>query len=138
MAPNAAPFTDDALTKVMIPVLVYAAENDDLTLVRYHAARLAKALPRAECVLVKGAGHFSFIASFPTLLKIIAGDGGRDPDGFDRHAFHEVMNRVIVGFFNRTLRPDGDTLTRGAQPPCCRYGWVPGGQRLRHRASRRY
>src|SRR5262249_27219366 len=74
MAPNAAPFTDDALAKVTLPVLVYAAEKDDLTLVQYHAERLAKALPRAECVLVKGAGHFSFIASFPAVLKIIAGE----------------------------------------------------------------
>jgi predicted dienelactone hydrolase len=103
MAPNAAPFTDDALVKVTVPVLVYAAEKDDLTRVRYHAERLAKAVPRVDCVLVKGAGHFSFIASFPMALKIIAGEGARDSDGFDRDAFHEVMNREIVGFFNRTL-----------------------------------
>src|SRR5262245_11034284 len=120
MAPNAAPFTDDALAKVTVPVLVYAAEKDDLTRVPYHAERLARALPQAECVLVKGAGHFSFIASFPTALKILAGEGARDPNGFDRDAFHEVMNREIVGFFNRTLRPAGDTLTKGAQPPSCR------------------
>jgi predicted dienelactone hydrolase len=120
MAPNAAPFTDDALAKVTVPVLVYAAENDSLTRVRYHAGRLAMALPQAECVLVKGAGHFSFVASFPTALKIVAGEGARDPDGFDRDAFHEVMNREIVGFFDRTLRPAGGTLTKGAQPPSCR------------------
>jgi predicted dienelactone hydrolase len=120
MAPNAAPFTDDALAKVAVPVLVYAAENDDLTRVRYHAERLARALPQAECVLVKGAGHFSFVASFPPALKIVAGEGARDPDGFDRDALHEVMNREIVEFFNRTLRPGGDTLTKGAQPPSCR------------------
>src|SRR6266446_3673277 len=59
MAPNAAPFTDAALAKVAVPVLVYAAENDDLTRVQYHGERLAKTLPQAECVLVKGAGHFS-------------------------------------------------------------------------------
>jgi len=120
MAPNAAPFTDDALAKVTVPVLVYAAEKDDLTRVRYHAERLARALPQAECVLVKGAGHFSFIASFPTALKMVAGEGARDPGGFDRDALHEVMNREIVGFFNRTQRPARDTLTKGAQPPSCR------------------
>src|SRR5262249_39250603 len=69
MAPNAARFTDDALAKVTVPVLVYAAEKDDLTRVRYHAERLAKVLPQAECVLVKGASHFSFIASFPTAAE---------------------------------------------------------------------
>jgi predicted dienelactone hydrolase len=120
MAPNAAPFTDDALATVTVPVLVYAAEKDDLTRVQYHAERLARALPQTKCVLVKGAGHFSFVASFPAALKIVAGEAARDPDGFDRDALHEVMNREIVGFFNRTLRPTGDTLTTGAQPPSCR------------------
>jgi predicted dienelactone hydrolase len=120
MAPNAAPFTDDALAKVTVPVLVYAAENDDLTRVRYHAERLATALPQTKCVLVKGAGHFSFVASFPAALKIVAGEGARDSDGFDRDALHDVMNREIVGFFNRTLQPARDTLTKGTQPPSCR------------------
>jgi predicted dienelactone hydrolase len=120
MAPNAARFTDDALAKVTLPVLVYAAEKDDLTRVQYHAERLARTLPQAECVVVKGAGHFSFVANFPAALKIVAGEGARDPNGFDRDALHEVMNREIVGFFNRTLRPGGDTLTKGAQPSSCR------------------
>src|SRR5438477_3750852 len=68
MAPNTALFTDDALAQVAVPVRVYGAERDDLTLVRYHAERLAKALPQTEYVLVKQAGHFSFITSFPGVL----------------------------------------------------------------------
>ena len=120
MAPNAARFTDDALAKVTVPVLVYAAEKDDLTRVRYHAERLARALPQAECVLVKGTGHFSFVASFPVALKILAGEPARDPDGFDRDAFHQVMNREVVGFFNRTLLRASDTFTRSARPASCR------------------
>ena len=120
MAPNAARFTDDALAKVTVPVLVYAAEKDDLTRVPYHADRLAKAVPGAECVVVKGAGHFSFVAGFPAALKILAGDAARDPRGFDRDTLHDVMNPEIVGFLDRTLRPGRDRLTRGAQPPSCR------------------
>jgi len=77
-------------------------------------------LPQVKCVLVKDAGHFSFVASFPMVLKIVAGEAARDQDGFDRDALHEVMNREIVGFFNRTLRPAGDTLIKGAQPRSCR------------------
>jgi predicted dienelactone hydrolase len=113
MAPNAARFTDDALAKVTVPVLVYAGEKDDLTRVPYHAERLARALPRVECVLVKGAGHFAFVAGFPAGLKMVAGEAARDPAGFDRATLHEAMNREIVGFFDRTLRPDGEML-RGA------------------------
>lgn len=105
LAPNALPFTDEALRKVTVPVRLYAAERDDLTLVRYHAERLARTLPRdREYVLVPGAGHFSFVAGFPSLLKLIVGEAARDPDGFDREALHEVMNREIVDFFDRKLR----------------------------------
>jgi predicted dienelactone hydrolase len=104
LAPNALPFTDEALGKVVVPVRLYAAERDDLTLVRYHAERLAKALPRdREYVVIRGAGHFSFVAGFPALLKIIAGEGARDPDGFNREAMHEVMNPEVVDFFDRKL-----------------------------------
>jgi predicted dienelactone hydrolase len=117
MAPNAAPFTDDALAKVAVPVRVYGAERDDLTLVRYHAERLAKALPpETEYLLVKKAGHYSFIASFPRALKLVAGEAAQDPEGFDRDAMHEMMNPEIVGFFNRKLRPGENTPDQGAQP----------------------
>src|SRR5438093_4247577 len=109
MAPNTAPFTDDALAQVAVPVRVYGAERDDLTLVRYHAERLAKALPpQTEYVLVKRAGHFSFVASFPGVLKLVAGEAAQDPEGFDRDGMHEVMNREIVEFFDRKL-PSGQT-----------------------------
>jgi predicted dienelactone hydrolase len=109
MAPNTAPFTDDALAQVAIPVRVYGAEHDDLTLVRYHAERLAKTLPPGtEYVLVKRAGHFSIVSSFPGVLKLVAGDAARDPEGFDREAMHKVMNSEIIGFFDRRL-PSGQT-----------------------------
>ena len=104
LAPNALPFTDDALRMVTVPVRLYAAERDDLTLARYHAERLARLLPRdREYVVVRGAGHFSFVAGFPTLLKLLAGEAGRDPDGFDRAVLHAMMNAEIVDFFDRKL-----------------------------------
>ena len=81
------------------------AERDDLTPVQHHAERLAKALaPKAEYVLIKGAGHFSFIASFPDALRNSVGEAGQDPSGFDRNAMHESLNFEIVAFFNRTLK----------------------------------
>jgi len=105
LAPVAALFTDEALSNLTVPVRIYGAERDDLTPVKYHAERLAKALAaKAEYVLVKGAGHFSFIASFPDALRNSAGEAGRDPNGFDRNAMHETLNLEIVAFFNRTLK----------------------------------
>lgn len=104
MAPNAAPFTDEALARVTIPVRLYAAERDELTLVRYHAARLAKVLPPGtEYVLVERAGHFSFVTRSPWALGWLAGDAARDPAGFDRDALHATMNPEIADFFDRTL-----------------------------------
>lgn len=120
MAPHAIRFTEEALARVPVPVLVYAGEKDDLTRVPYHGERLARTVPRVECVLVKGAGHFSFVASFPPALRLMAGAAARDPAGFDRDAFHEALDREIVAFFDRTLRPGGDAPTKAAEPRSCR------------------
>jgi hypothetical protein len=46
----------------------------------------------------KRAGHFSCIASVPGALTLLAGEGARDPAGFDRDAFRGVMNHEILGF----------------------------------------
>jgi predicted dienelactone hydrolase len=127
MAPNAAPFTDDALAQVAVPVRVYGAERDDLTPVRYHAERLAKALPpRTEYVLVKRAGHFSFVASFPRVLRLVAGEAAQDPEGFDRDAMHEVVNSEIVGFFDRKLPSDRTRWTMIAPRERSRSAGLPG------------
>lgn len=105
LAPHAALFTDEALSNIAVPVRIYGGGRDNLTPVRFHAERLAKLLgPKAEYVLIKGAGHYSFMAGFPEVLKNSVGEAGRDPEGFDRIAMHESMNPEIVDFFNRTLK----------------------------------
>ena len=74
-------------------------------------------VPTADAAPPWNVGYRNFIASFPPVLKIIAGEGARDPGGFDRDALHAVMNREIVEFFNRTLPPAGNTPIKDAQPP---------------------
>src|SRR2546430_16850305 len=107
MGPKPYTSADDSLAQVCVPVRVYGEERYYLTLVRYHADRLARPLPpQTEYVLVKRAGHFSFVASFPGVLRLVAGEAAQDPEGFDRDAMHEVMNSEIVGFFDRKL-PSG-------------------------------
>jgi predicted dienelactone hydrolase len=107
MAPNVAPFTDDALAKVAVPVRVYGAEHDDVTLVKYHSERLAKGRPPGtEYLVVKQAGHFSFVSPFPWGVGLLAGDAARDPAGFGRAAMLETINREILDFFDRTLRTE--------------------------------
>jgi predicted dienelactone hydrolase len=93
LAPVGALFTDEALSNLAVPIRIYGAERDDLTPVQHHAERLAKALgPKVEYVLIKGAGHFSFIASFPDALRNAVGEAGQDPRGFNRNAMHETVN----------------------------------------------
>jgi predicted dienelactone hydrolase len=105
LAPVVALFSDEALSTLAVPVRIYGAERDDLTPVQYHAGRLAEVLgPKAEYILIKGAGHFSFIDSFPDALKDSVGEAGKDPIGFDRNAMHDTINLEIVAFFNRTLK----------------------------------
>jgi len=117
LAPVAALFTDEALSNLTVPVRIYGAERDDLTPVKYHAERLAKALaPKAEYVLIKGAGHFSFLASFPDALRNSVGEAGQDPSGFDRNAMHETLNPEIVAFFNRTLKINRDEAYPSVHP----------------------
>ena len=66
---------------------------------------VAKALPPdSEHVVVRGAGHFSFVTRFPGALKLLAGEAARDPAGFDRDTMHATMNPEIVSFFGRKLR----------------------------------
>src|SRR5258706_2531229 len=70
MAPHAALFTDDALSNLAGPMRIYGAERDDLTPPKYHAERLPRTFAmKAENVLIKGAGHYSFIARFPDPLR---------------------------------------------------------------------
>lgn len=105
LAPVGALFTDEALSNLAVPVRIYGAERDGLTPVKYHAERLAKALaPGAEYILVKGAGHFSFVAGFPDALKNSVGEAGQDPKGFDRNAMHETLNPEIIAFLNQALK----------------------------------
>jgi predicted dienelactone hydrolase len=126
MAPNAAPFPDDALARMAVPARVYGAERDDLTLPRHHATRLARLLPpQTEYILVGGAGHFSFMTSFPWALKIAAGEAARDPEGFDRDAMHVAMNRDILDFFDRKLGGTPGSVTSAADAPRAGSGPAP-------------
>jgi hypothetical protein len=49
-------------------------------------------------------------------VKIVAGEAARDPEGLDRNAMHEVMNREIIDFFDRKLPSGQKTSDMGTQP----------------------
>jgi len=105
MAPPGILLDPVSLSKVNVPVRIYAAEFDAVVPPRYHAEPLRQAIkPTPEFVLVRGAGHYSFVEPFPEAIRREVGEGATDPPGFDRAAFQERLQREIVEFLDRVLR----------------------------------
>lgn len=105
MAPPGILFDPVSLARVGVPVRIYAAELDAVVPSRYHAEPLRQTIkPTPELVLVRGAGHYSFIDPFPDAVKRQVGEGAIDPPGFDRAIFQETLRREVAEFFDRALR----------------------------------
>jgi predicted dienelactone hydrolase len=105
MAPPGIVLDPVSLAKVGVTVRIYAAELDAVVPGRYHAEPLRQTIkPTPELVLVRGAGHFSFVEPFPEAVRRQAGEGATDPPGFDRSAFQEELRREIPEFLDRALR----------------------------------
>lgn len=91
----------ERLAAVQVPVQLWSAEQDDKVPYASNARRLREGLgARAEFHSVAGAGHHAFLLPCP-LLK--APEFCKDPEGFDRAAFHARMNAEVVAFFGRQL-----------------------------------
>jgi predicted dienelactone hydrolase len=104
MAPPGILLDPVSLAKVGVPVRIYAAELDAVVPARYHAEPLRQTIkPMPEFVLVRGAGHYSFVEPFPEAIKEQVGEGAIDPPGFDRAAFQEKLRREVAEFFDRVL-----------------------------------
>lgn len=94
----------NALDNVKVPVLIYRAGKDDVLVYPYHAETIHRQLSeQSRLVVVENAGHYSFIAPFPSSIKYEVGDAADDPKGFNREQFHETLNREIGEFFNEAL-----------------------------------
>ena len=105
LAPPGILLDPGSLAKVGVPVRLYAAELDAVVPARYHAEPLRETIkPTPEFVLVRGAGHYSFVEPFPEAVKRQVGEAATDPPGFDRAAFQEKLRREIVAFLDHALR----------------------------------
>ena len=79
-------------------------EHDTLT--GSHGDLIAARLPAGtplEHRVVRGAGHFSFLAPFPPEMVNPAFPPSQDPPGFDRAAFHAALYPEVEAFLRRTL-----------------------------------
>lgn len=99
--------SSDQLRDVTVPFQLWEAEFDWITPGR-HVRTIASSLPvPVDHRLVRGAGHFDFLAPCDEDLAGLALDFCVEAPGFRRLRFHQTLNREIVRFFQRTLRESG-------------------------------
>jgi predicted dienelactone hydrolase len=111
--PFTAPFSDATLKALpSARLLFFRPEAENMLKAEFHVSRVVRLLkqrddfPDPQEVLLPGAHHLSFLAVVPESV----GENLAGPEGFDRAAFHEEMNRRavlhdemncrIVAFFN--------------------------------------
>ena len=98
---------EGSLAEVDAPILMLTAEHDSLT--AGHGDLIAARLPPAAVLdhrLIRGAGHFSFLAPFPPERTSPSFPPSQDPPGFDRPAFHAALYPDVEAFLRRTLNAE--------------------------------
>jgi predicted dienelactone hydrolase len=103
-APAAPWFREEgSLDDVRAPILMLTAEHDPYTPAG-HGALIAARVPDPALLehrVVRGAGHFSFLAPFPAAMTNPAFPPSQDPPGFDRPAFHAALYPEVAAFLTR-------------------------------------
>lgn len=106
MAPLGVVFDAEGLAGIAIPLRLYQAADDHVLMNAWNAEHVMALLPRApEHATVPG-GHYVFLAPCSPELTASMPKLCVDPPGVDRPAVHAQINREILDFFNRTLRPE--------------------------------
>ena len=104
-------FDDDGLRAVRIPVQLWASELGGDGVERAHVEAMRATLKLGvDYRRLDGAGHFAFLAPCPPEIARSAPEVCRDPEGFDRRAWHRTFNSEVISFFRQQLLP-------GSRPP---------------------
>ena len=99
---------DGSLANVTAPILVYGGDEDTFA-PTWHAHLILAQVPDKSKVtyrLIPKAGHYSFLSPFPPSMAKPTFPPSVDPPGFDREAFHSVLNPEVLAFLDRALRRD--------------------------------
>lgn len=97
-------FDRAGLDNVRIPVQLWRADNDEHQPNPWYEEAIRGALPRPpENHVVSDAGHYAFLPPCSARIAQIAHQICIDRAGFDRAAFHRVMNAEIIRFFREKL-----------------------------------
>ncbi len=106
----AAPFSDETLLNLPpVALLFFRPEHENVLNAAFHNDRVVHVVrqrddfPEPQEIVVANANHYAFIVPLPDSVARNVPRIASDPEGFDRAAFHEEMNRTIVAFFNQAL-----------------------------------
>lgn len=97
----------NALEKISVPLLVLAGEKDDIT-PPDAIQRTLQSLPssaRYDIVVIRNAGHYSFLSPFPTNLRRPNFPPSQDPENFDREQFHRELPLIVERFLANAFTP---------------------------------
>lgn len=96
-------FNKESLSKVNIPVLIIEAEKDEV-LLDGSASLYKNNLPKKpEFIVLKGAGHYSFLPLCNEYLQKNFAEICYDP-GASREELHEIIQQQVLSFFNKVLK----------------------------------
>jgi predicted dienelactone hydrolase len=98
-------FTPQGLANIHVPMQLWRGDSDEILPHPRHAQNVYGGLrTKPEYHVVPNAGHFAFLAPCTPALERVAPEICRDPEGFDRAAFHREFNAAVVNFFKAKLR----------------------------------
>jgi predicted dienelactone hydrolase len=97
-------FGAEGLKGITIPVQLWRAEQDHILPNPDYAEAVRLKLPTPpDFHLVRGADHYDFLAPCSDVLRKAVPEICVSAPGFDRTAFHELFDREVVRFFQKTL-----------------------------------
>jgi predicted dienelactone hydrolase len=99
-------FSAESLAAVTVPIQLWRGDSDEILPHPNYAQVVYDRLPvKPEYHVVRNAGHFAFLAPCTPSLSAMVPEICRDPEDFDRAAFHREFNPAVVAFFKAKLPP---------------------------------
>ena len=96
--------TKASLAEVKVPVRIIVGTKDDQAFPDVNARPIASAIPNAELEIIPNVTHYTFLARFNLLGKVVARSFCTDPDQIDREEVHRRVGTGALKFFDRTLQ----------------------------------
>jgi predicted dienelactone hydrolase len=97
-------FSTESLAAVTVPIQLWRGDHDEILPHPNYAQTVYDRLSvKPEYHVVPNAGHFAFLAPCSPSLAAMVPEICRDPENFDRAAFHREFNPAVVAFFKAKL-----------------------------------